>query len=236
MSAGPQSGDAFEGGDAALAAEYALGLLPAAEARAFEARLAVEPALVAELALWQGRLAELAEAEIAPVIPPARVKRDLEDRLFGPPERVGLWRSLGFWRAVAGLALAATVALAVLLAQRPAPPSFAPGLIAQIRGEGAEAPRVLAALDPLQSRLALDLSRAAAAPGRVLELWLIPPGAAPVSLGVLPEVERAVLPVPPALLPAFRGGVLAISDEPPGGSPTGAPTGAVLATGEIAGA
>ena len=32
---------------------------------------------------------------------------------------------------------------------------------------------------------------------------------------------------------SLAGGVLAISDEPDGGSPTGLPTGAVLATGQV---
>ncbi|MDZ7710578.1 MAG: anti-sigma factor [Roseovarius sp.] len=64
-------------------------------------------------------------------------------------------------------------------------------------------------------------------------MWLIAGEAAPVSLGVLPQDRRAALPVPEDLRPRLRTVVLAVSDAPPGGSPTGASTGAVLATGAV---
>jgi anti-sigma-K factor RskA len=54
-----------------------------------------------------------------------------------------------------------------------------------------------------------------------------------VSLGVLPASALAVVSVPEALRTATIGGTLAISDEPVGGSPTGAPSGAVLAVGSV---
>ncbi|MEL6126646.1 MAG: anti-sigma factor [Pseudomonadota bacterium] len=56
---------------------------------------------------------------------------------------------------------------------------------------------------------------------------------AQVSLGVLPEEPDARISVAVALRPLLPGGTLAISDEPPGGSPTGAPTGEVLAVGAV---
>jgi len=69
--------------------------------------------------------------------------------------------------------------------------------------------------------------------GRSLELWGLPPGAAPKSLGVLPRSEKmASIPLPAAAdeaLAAFR--TLAVSLEPPGGSPKGVPSGPVLYTG-----
>jgi anti-sigma-K factor RskA len=68
----------------------------------------------------------------------------------------------------------------------------------------------------------------------VLELWLIEGDAAPVSLGVLPEAPQARVPLDRALAARIAAGaLLAISDEPEGGSPTGAPTGAVLAAGPV---
>ena len=73
-----------------------------------------------------------------------------------------------------------------------------------------------------------------ARPGRTLELWLIKAGAAqPVSLGVLTAEETSRFTLPEQLASGFAQAVLAISDEPAGGSPTGLPTGAVLATGKI---
>lgn len=62
------------------------------------------------------------------------------------------------------------------------------------------------------------------------ELWILPSGKGnPVSLGLLPrqgDVERVLTPAQRALLlAAFQ---VAVSLEPPGGSPTGLPTGPVI--------
>jgi anti-sigma-K factor RskA len=71
-------------------------------------------------------------------------------------------------------------------------------------------------------------------PDRSLELWMLPQGAAPRSLGVVPStgVGRINLPALPdvalANVPA-----LAVSLEQRGGSPTGAPQGPVLYTGRV---
>lgn len=66
------------------------------------------------------------------------------------------------------------------------------------------------------------------------ELWLIKGKAAPVSLGVANVAEGNVPKVPAKLKAIFKPGAkLAISIEPKGGSPTGAPTGPVVALGEI---
>ncbi|PWG68431.1 hypothetical protein DF186_25135, partial [Enterococcus hirae] len=62
------------------------------------------------------------------------------------------------------------------------------------------------------------------------ELWLIADGAdAPVSLGVLDNAGTTRIRVPDDIAPGVRTGTIAISIEPPGGSPTGAPTGTVVA-------
>jgi anti-sigma-K factor RskA len=65
-------------------------------------------------------------------------------------------------------------------------------------------------------------------------LWLIPEGGQPLSLGVVSAegVQRRVLE--PALALRFAAGAtVAVSDEPEGGSPTGQPTGDVLAAGSL---
>ncbi|MEO0683184.1 MAG: anti-sigma factor [Pseudomonadota bacterium] len=212
-------------GEAPLAAEHALRLLEGEDRAAFERRLRDEPALRAELAAWEARLAPLAE-EIAEVAPPARVKRAVEARLFGPAAAVaapggGAW---AFWRGAAA-ALAATAGLAALLiATDPGP---GPMLAAQIETEDG-ALRVLAVYDPATRRLRLTRLGGAAPAGRTYELWAIPPGGQPVSLGLLPGGRGEA--APPG---ALGGAVLAISEEPEGGSPTGAPTGPVVATAEV---
>ena len=70
--------------------------------------------------------------------------------------------------------------------------------------------------------------------GRVPELWLIPPGEAPKSLGLVSVDKAQLVVVPKALLRALaKGSTLAISLEPPGGAPQGVPTGPIIAKGGI---
>jgi anti-sigma-K factor RskA len=71
-------------------------------------------------------------------------------------------------------------------------------------------------------------------PTRVPELWLIPSGGKPLPLGVLTADRPAQIAIPPALADqARRDAILAVSLEPPGGSPTGQPTGPVIGSGKL---
>jgi anti-sigma-K factor RskA len=68
-----------------------------------------------------------------------------------------------------------------------------------------------------------------------LELWVIPSGGKPHSLGLVDPARPIKVVVPPELRPHVTAdSVLAISVEPPGGSPTGQPTGPVIANGKLA--
>ena len=68
-----------------------------------------------------------------------------------------------------------------------------------------------------------------------MELWLIPPGDKPHSLGLIDPSRPITIKVPQDLLGRVnREAVLAVSLEPPGGSPTGQPTGPVIANGKLA--
>ena len=67
------------------------------------------------------------------------------------------------------------------------------------------------------------------------ELWVIPPGGKPHSLGLVDPKRPVKVVVPPELLPHVSAdSTLAISLEPVGGSPTGQPTGPVIANGKLA--
>lgn len=217
-----------EDGDEALAGEFALGLMEAEARRAFEQRLIREPALRAQVRAWQERLATLAD-EVAPVTPPPRLKAQIEARLFEAAPTPGARWS---WSRFLGGAITAG-ALVIALVLFSGPPAPGPSLIAEIAAED----RSLvysARFDPVRERLELSRLEGASLEGRVHELWLIAEGAtAPVSLGVLPADGRVTLELPDALALAMLGGTLAVSDEPPGGSPTGQPTGAVLAIGTL---
>jgi len=71
-------------------------------------------------------------------------------------------------------------------------------------------------------------------PVRVPELWLIPSGGKPLPLGVLIADRPTQIAIPPGFCRSGQAqAVLAVSLEPPGGSPTGQPTGPVIGSGKL---
>jgi anti-sigma-K factor RskA len=211
-----------------LAAVFALGLLEGSDREAFVKRIAQNPALVAEVRYWSEQFAAFAD-DIVPVTPSDTVQSQIESRLFGVRQRPQLWHSVIFWRGLAAASLVAFAALAFWSLQIPAPPQQ-DILVAQIDGE-AKAVKLVAFYDASTGQLRLNRTAGTAAPNRSFELWLIIGSDAPVSLGVLPTEPTIAVNVPEHLRSKLNGSVLAISDEPAGGSPTGAPTGPVLGTG-----
>ncbi len=215
--------------DQALAAEYALGLLDLPEARVFEGRMAQDPALRAAYVIWAEDLARLT-SDIAPVEAPPLVYKALDQRLFGT-EKQGWLQWIGLVPAlIGGLIAAALVYFVTSFGLLTTP--LDPRLNAEIAATD-QSLVVLAAFDPTTDTLFLNRTAGAAVPGRVLELWLIVGDNPPVSLGVLPDTASAEMPLTAAVIALLDGGTLAISDEPPGGSTTGQPTGAVLAMGPV---
>ncbi|SMY07738.1 anti-sigma factor [Flavimaricola marinus] len=214
-------------------AEYALGLLSPQEAKAFEDAMAGDAVLRASYAIWVENLVSLTD-DIAPVAPPASVWSRTEAKLFAAdPGRTkpSLLRRWGL-APVGFVGLAAAVAFAVFINIPVQSPPFNPAYHAEVVSEDGTFV-VQAGFDPATATLRVIREAAEPRPDRVLELWVIAGDNPPVSLGVLPEDQTVDLPVPVALQGAVQGGLLAISDEPPGGSPTGAPTGDVLAVGPL---
>ncbi|WP_296417163.1 anti-sigma factor domain-containing protein [Pseudooctadecabacter sp.] len=220
-----------EFGDDVLAAEYALGVLTGQTHADAAARARTDPAFAVEVNAWQDRLAALTEA-VAPVAPPRGLFKRIRREAFGEA-RGGFLRQLGIIPAIMGATAAAVVLYAtVQLGVFTQPGEPTPTLVAQMVAE--DNTLVVAAAYTDDGSLFVERRVGASAPGRVLELWLISGEDAPVSLGVLAQDQVLdQITVPEGLRDRLTGGVLAISDEPQGGSPTGAPTGAVLAVGEI---
>ena len=232
--AGPEDDDVRAG-------EYVLGLLEPDEARAFEARAAADAALARAIARWERDLSPLL-ALVTPVDPPAALWTRLERSAFGArptaPASVTLpfptrpaRRTLNPWGAGAiGFALAAGLASVAFLA-RPTP-SALPLPVAALVPKTPGAPVVVADLLP-DGRLSVRPVSALATPaGRDYELWSLPSGATkPVPLGLLPGGGTVV----PAGQVPTRSGLILISLEPTGGSPTGLPTGPVLWAGTFGG-
>lgn len=220
--------------DRALAAEYVLRLL-GPDARAdFESRLAYSRALRTEVAAWETQFSAMADAEVAEIAPRPTAKTALMRGLFGesPQLRPPWWQRTFLWQATTVAALAAAVGLGFMVLQRPDGP--APLLVGEIAA-GDDSLRLLVLYDGADGSLRLTRTDGVAPAGRVLELWaLTAPDAPAVSLGLLDETGQGVVTIPPRLRDAADDLTLAISDEPPGGSPTGQPTGNVLALGGLA--
>jgi anti-sigma-K factor RskA len=243
MSNGEDSGRELSGDDA-LAAEYVLGVLAANDRRAAARRVETDPAFARLVDRWEADLSPIG-ADYAPVEPPAALKQAIDRRLYsspaptalrGSPEpvRAGLWASLAFWRGLTVAALAA-LALYVAVPLLVTPPSEAPQnrLVAALSAEGSEV-RYVAMYDAATNEIGLSHLAGERGEGRDFELWVIEGGNAPQSLGVIPAGEAAKLtPKTPLKEKIAKGAVFAISLEPAGGSPTGAPTGPVVAAGDL---
>jgi anti-sigma-K factor RskA len=220
--------------DAALAAEYVLRLLDADEEAACAAREARDPAFAALVDEWRAEFATLDDA-FAPATPPVHLQRRIEERIFGrePSALARLWQSAGLWRAVAAAAVLAALWFGL---PRPGPePAGAPATLVATLAPLDSGVQFVAYADPATGVLNLAHVAGVPAAGRDFELWLIPEeGADPLSLGVLPATFPVRLTLDPADAALFGpDGTLAVSAEPAGGSPTGAPTGAVQAIGGL---
>ena len=216
----------------ALCGEYLIGTLRGAARRRFERALREEPPVAARLRYWEGLLVPRYSSMIETPAPAAgwsRLERELGLSRYRTPWHRRLW----LWR---GWAIAATAAalLAIGLQILPLKPTASFTEIAQLSGPGDTA-RLSAAMSADRTTLELRASRPViAGPAQSYELWLIPAeGGAPVSLAVLGSLDaKLALPAQQAAR-LTRGAKLAVSLEPAGGSPTGAPTGPVLFAGAI---
>jgi anti-sigma-K factor RskA len=217
--------------DTITAAEYALGVLQGEARAAFAKRIENEPKLAANVRQWDEHFADFA-GEIPAVEAPQHIEKAIENRLFPATSKVSLWNSLGLWRGLTVASLAAAIAVGAWSLQ---PVSLVPtgkAMVAQVSGEQGSV-KLAAYYNPASGELRLNRVEGAAVSGRSLELWIIAGQDAPVSLGLLSSAAITRVTVPEALRNKFTQGILAVSDEPTGGSTTGAPTGAVLATGAL---
>lgn len=223
-----------------LAAEHALGVLERGDLRLAEQRVDNDPAFRKAVEAWQQQLTPML-SEVAPVAPPAAVWEKIAARTSGEVRApsASLWDSLSFWRGLSGVgAVLATAALAALLflpgiGVFTSPPDGGRSLIATLTAQG-EAPAFVARFDPATGTLFVRTSAGDAADTRVPELWLIPGDGVPRSLGLLAQAGSGSLVVNPENRSVLGDGItLAVSLEPAGGSPTGAPTGPVIASGKL---
>ncbi|GAP36009.1 anti-sigma factor [Piscinibacter sakaiensis] len=221
-----------------LAADYVAGTLRGAARRRFEALLPAHPGLRHAVEAWQDRLLPLT-GSVEPQTPPAVVWQRIQARLGGPAPASAAtaprwWQRLLLWQGLSAGALAGLVAALLWLGSpglpqpplivvlEPTAPAATPGVVrasfvASVSADG-------------RSLSTRPLGEVALQADRALELWALPAGAAPRSLGLISPLRSTA--IRRDRLPAGTEG-LAVSLEPPGGSPTGAPTGPVLYVGKF---
>ncbi|MBP0438495.1 anti-sigma factor [Tianweitania sediminis] len=224
-------------GDDIVAAEYVLGLQTAEERTAAQRRIDASREFAARVDRWEAHFAPLA-ASFEEVEPPAGVKQRIDRALFtsaasNAKERPGIWSSLAVWRTLAIGALAALVAFVALPQLQPSPQQEGHRMVASLSAEGSDV-HFMAMVDHDTNSISLSHVSGQRAAGRDFELWMIEGQNPPVSLGVIPQGETFRMQMPAPLAEHVnRGNVFAISLEPTGGSPTGQPTGPVVAAGGL---
>jgi anti-sigma-K factor RskA len=219
-----------------LAAEYALGTLPAGERAATALRARDDAALAAAIVAWERRLGPLVET-VAPRDAPAGVWEKIEARIAaaGDGNVVSIERRLRRWRtaAIAASALAASLILFVGVREF-AQPKADRTLVAVLQKDP-QSPAFLVSVDLDKRQLTIRAVAAKPEPGKSYELWLVHDDLkTPRSLGLVGAQPVTVSPTLAAYAPnVIEDATLAVSLEPPGGSPTGAPTGPVLWSGKL---
>lgn len=239
-----------------LAGEYVLGVLDAAQRSEAEQRIANDPGFARLVSQWENRLAPMLDALGSEAVP-AHVWPRIRTALGWPAVGAGAprtWQRTGFWQGMT--ALAAVVALVAVFSRgqlEPVAPVAPPVAVTPtppptpsepeqatkpvtplLHDDGT--PGWLASVDKAQGKvLMVPVPAAADAAGRAPELWLIPAGGAPRSLGLVSINRAHTVTVPDALREALvNGSVLAITLEPSSGAPQGIPTGPIIAKGDIA--
>jgi anti-sigma-K factor RskA len=222
----------------AAAGEYVIGALEGADLAAFEAQMASDAELAATVRRLQEQMQALDDTAVAMPVGPD-LWSGIEARL-GPqdaaPERAVRAAQAIRTKPVTRpwLALAASVVVAAGIGFATGSlmqPEARPVVIAVLIDEGGGEPGAIVEAFADNSVRIVPLEAFAVPEGRILEVWTLPdPATGPVSLGTFTDPQSirlagASLPQPQA------GQLYEITLEPAPGSPTGRPTGPILAKG-----
>ena len=220
----------------ALAAEYVLGTLHGAARSRFKQLILQHPAIRESVELWEQHINALG-SQIKPVAPDPVVWEKVKQRLaFADTQVINNVVSLPvkpapLWKGLTLLASAAALVLAVLLVQlQPVPVP----VIQQFTVMQNEAKESLWLIEITHQTIESQATQKVAQRAQNdYELWMVPAnGQAPISLGLLPQKGLASLAKHPQF-DQINIAALAVSLEPLGGSPNGAPT-EVLYVAELA--
>lgn len=217
-----------------LSAEYVLGTLRGRARQRFQRLMLSSPRVRAATWQWEQHLNQIGSAVTA-VPPDPEVWEKISQRIDPIKSRVTetvrtepvkaepvkvMPLLVRMWQAVAITAMAASLVLAVYLLQPVTPPESEQFALVQN-----EQQQVLWLIDVSQEQLNIKVSsRLTVYSDKDYELWMILKGQDnPVSLGLLPKTGSSIL-MKNTHFNADDISLLAVSLEPLGGSPTGAPT------------
>ncbi|NNM57109.1 anti-sigma factor domain-containing protein [Acidocella sp.] len=217
-----------------LAAEFFLRLLNAGEITKLNALRTHNRQFDEAVQAWEMRLMPLAEV-LAPVQPGARVWPAITAAIASAETtkpRLGLWDNLKFWRyfglsaGAFGTVFAAAMIVAVFLRAPPPLPIATASLVTEHAG------LFVATAEKKNGGILLVVSpsQVSVPQHKSAELWLLTPGNQPEPLGLLASNRSVAVNLSANRLHGSISNVtLAVSIEPAGGSPTGLPTGPVIA-------
>lgn len=229
-------------GDDLRAAEYVLGVLDAAERREVQQRMTDDASLARRVEEWEQRFAPWL-SRVEAVEPSALVWPRITQRLGwrAAAAKPALRDNAVFWRRVAALASAAALAAIAFGLTRPQPAvttiaseeQAARPVTVLVRDNGAAA--WIARVDAARGKvLMVPVPSPLDGSGRVNELWIIPVGGAPHSLGFLSNDKAHTIDVPAGLRNAVAAGaIFAVTLEDQSGIPHAAPSSPIVAKGSI---
>ena len=230
-------------------AEYVLGVLDQDKRSAVAREIQSNPQAAADVDFWERRLTPLAD-EITEITPAAyvwvRIREALRLDIATSTQRSSrIWDSLLLWRwiGISASMLAATF-IVVLMVQpsliiKPmeTPAVSTVGYMVSAIQQDNGVTGWTATMDLQHARMVVvPATPVAFEPGSTPELWLIPAGQKPISMGVITPDKPTTLVLDRSFIARVGPtAILAVSVEPMGGSPTGQPTGPVIAKGAISG-
>ncbi|MEP7315425.1 MAG: anti-sigma factor [Sphingomicrobium sp.] len=210
------------------AAELALGLLEGDDRTAALRRQLANPDFARDVERWRDHFATLFAAW-----PEEQTTPSLDARILGAANDPGS-ASLRRWKWFGAGSSVVAAALAVLLVARPpARADNRPTATVSTTMVAAFAPAEGAPMPARYDLASHSLTIGGDMPlpaDRNAQLWALGKDGSPRPLGVLRQIAPGQLVADATAVPIPAGTVLAISIEPVGGSPTGSPTGPVIAT------
>ena len=213
-----------------IAAEFALGLLTGNDLLDAQRLAATDPDFAQSVVEWEIRLAAMTD-ELVWEEPNPDLKKAILADLFPDAKRSPFWQRLWVWQATVAFSLFALVGVLAFDLTKPSQTN-GPLYTAEIVAEAGDF-RVVAVVDKSTNRVFLTRTAGAAPEGRILQVWAHGEGEPAISVGLWNAGDTVSLQMPQTIAAVQGVLTLGVSEEPPGGSTTGSPSGRVFGTVDI---